>query len=274
MARMSAELPVPLVTRPWWSGRKSAFVAVAVTVYGFALWQTGTNPRAFIEGFPNLVRFVAGMFPPDFSSISHLLGRVVETIRIAVMGTALATAGAFFLAPLAARNISPSPLLYQASRFVCDVFRGISELVWAITFVAMVGLGPFSGVLALAVHSTGALGKYFSEAIEAIDLGIIEATTSTGARRIQVFLHGIFPELRTLFANYTLYYFEHNLRQATVLGIWWDRPRAAFVIAILQVSYRTHHCPAYASAGCDRRSGKRDHSEAAPRWGNCTGQIR
>ncbi len=216
---MSAELPVPLVTRPWWSGRKSAFVAVAVTVYGFALWQTGTNPRAFIEGFPNLVRFVAGMFPPDFSSISHLLGRVVETIRIAVMGTALATAGAFFLAPLAARNISPSPLLYQASRFVCDVFRGISELVWAITFVAMVGLGPFSGVLALAVHSTGALGKYFSEAIEAIDLGIIEATTSTGARRIQVFLHGIFPELRTLFANYTLYYFEHNLRQATVLGI-------------------------------------------------------
>ncbi len=74
-------------------------------------------------------------------------------------------------------------------------------------------------MLALAVHSTGALGKYFSEAIEAIDLGIIEATTSTGARRIQVFLHGIFPELRTLFANYTLYYFEHNLRQATVLGI-------------------------------------------------------
>lgn len=195
------------------------------------MWQTETNPKTFIEGIPDLVDFVGLMFPPHVvdwnapyfykaeTNLPTILWAAVETIQMAVMGTVLSVVFGFMLAMFAARNITPNVFVYQTTRTICDASRGISELVWALLFVAMVGLGPFTGVLALTVHNSGALGKYFSEAIEAIDVGVIESVESSGATRTQVFFHGIMPELRALFLSYILYYFEHNLRQATVLGV-------------------------------------------------------
>ncbi len=182
-------------------------------------------------GLPDMAKFVANMFPPHFfswdqpyfynreSEFEYVLLAALETFQMAVLGTVLAVIFGFALAMLAARNITPNLLVYQMTRTLCDGFRGISEVVWALLFVAMVGLGPFTGVLALAVHNTGALGKFFSEAIEAMDEGILESVEASGATRTQVFFHGIIPELGTLFMSYILYYFEHNLRQAMVLGI-------------------------------------------------------
>ena len=227
---MNAPKPLPENT-VWRPTVKYFAILCIVVIYGAAMWQTETNPKALIEGIPDMIEFTGKMFPPSFidwdspyfynaeSELPQILDTAVETLQMAVMGTVLAVVFGFLFAMLAARNITPNLFLYQASRTVCDAFRGISEIVWALLFVAMVGLGPFTGVLALAVHNSGALGKYFSEAIEAMDVGVLESVESSGATRTQVFFHGVMPELRTLFMSYILYYFEHNLRQATVLGV-------------------------------------------------------
>ena len=210
---------------------KYLFIVCVVAIYITAMWQTDSNPKAFIEGLPDMIKFVGLMFPPHVidwnapyfynaeSNFPAILTATVETIQMAVMGTVLAVVFGFLLAMFAARNITPNVFVYQSARTICDAGRGISELVWALLFVAMVGLGPFTGILALTVHNTGVLGKYFSEAIEAIDVGVIESVQSSGATRTQVFFHGIMPELSALFLSYILYNFEHNLRQSTVLGV-------------------------------------------------------
>ena len=222
----------PLPENTFWRPTLKYFVVLCiVAIYGLAMWQTETNPKALVEGVPDMLEFVDKMIPPSFidwespyfynaeSELPRILDTAVETLQMAIMGTVLAVVFGFLFAMLAARNITPNVFVYQAARTICDAFRGISEIVWALLFVAMVGLGPFTGVLALAVHNSGALGKYFSEAIEAMDVGVLESVESSGATRTQIFFHGVMPELRTLFMNYILYYFEHNLRQATVLGV-------------------------------------------------------
>ena len=212
-------------------GSRGLIGAAIIAVYIIAFWQTETDPFMLVMGLPDMARFFASMFPPHFfgwdqpyfynkeSEFQYILLAALETFQMAVLGTVLAVAFGFALAMLAARNITPNVFIYHGTRTLCDGFRGISEVVWALLFVAMVGLGPFTGVLALAVHNTGALGKFFSEAIEAMDEGILESVEASGATRTQVFFHGIIPELGTLFMSYILYYFEHNLRQAMVLGI-------------------------------------------------------
>ena len=218
-------------TAPWLPGRRELIAAAVLAIYIVAFWQTGTDPVSLVLGLPDMALFFASMFPPHFfgwdqpyfynreSEFPYVLLAAVETFQMAVLGTVLAVVFGFMFAMLAARNITPNIFVYQTTRTLCDGFRGISEVVWALLFVAMVGLGPFTGVLALTIHNSGALGKFFSEAIEAIDEGILESVESSGATRTQVFFHGIIPELGTLFMSYILYYFEHNLRQAMVLGI-------------------------------------------------------
>ena len=223
--------PSKIAPTRWMPGSLGLTGAVIIAVYIIAFWQTETDPFMLVMGLPDMARFFAGMFPPHFfgwdqpyfynkeSEFQYILLAALETFHMAVLGTVLAVAFGFVLAMLAARNITPNIFIYHGTRTLCDGFRGISEVVWALLFVAMVGLGPFTGVLALAVHNTGALGKFFSEAIEAMDEGILESVEVSGATRTQIFFHGIIPELGTLFMSYILYYFEHNLRQAMVLGI-------------------------------------------------------
>lgn len=120
---------------------------------------------------------------------------------------------------LAARNIMPYRPVYQATRTLFDACRGINEIVWALIFVSMVGLGPFPGVLALTVHLLGALGKYFSETIESVNQDLVTAIAATGANRIQTVYYGIVPQVKPLFIGYTFYYLEHSFRAATILGL-------------------------------------------------------
>jgi len=188
-------------------------------VYWWALAGTNTSPGNFINGIPNIIDYAGRMLPPDMSIIDLLLIRVLETIQIAIIGTTIGAICALPLSFLAARNVMPKKAVYHAVRAFFDVCRGIHEIVWALLFVSMVGLGPFPGVLALGVHITGALGKYFSEAIENINPQTINAILSTGANRIQMIFHGIMPEVKSLFTGYVLYYFEHSFRAATILGL-------------------------------------------------------
>jgi len=180
---------------------------------------TNTSIINFLNGFPEIGNYSREMFPPDLTIIPSLINSISETIQIAVMGTLLGTLIAFPLSFMAARNVMKIKVVYQLTRFFFDICRGVSEVVWALLFVAMVGLGPFPGVLALTVHLAGALGRYFSEAIETVDIEIVRAIKATGASNIHVISNAFFPEIRPLIFNYILYYFEHSVRAATVLGL-------------------------------------------------------
>ncbi len=192
---------------------------IIVAVYWWAIRGTDTNLTRAIEGIPFFVDFIKRMFPPDLTILDTLLIRSAETIQIAIMGTTLGALMALPLSFLAARNVMPIRIIYQATRTLFDICRAVNEIVWALLFVSMVGLGPFPGVLALAVHLTGALGRYFSEAIETTNPNVITAIMSTGANRVHIVVHGIIPEIKPLIIGYILYYFEHSVRAATILGL-------------------------------------------------------
>lgn len=160
-----------------------------------------------------------GFFPPDFARWPLYLEQLLITVKMALWGTALALLGALPLAFWAARNTAPHPLLYHLTRRLLDVMRGLNEFVLALIFVAAVGLGSFPGILALAVHTTGTLGKLFSEDIEGIDPGQLEAVTAAGGRPLQIFIHAVWPQIVPGVVSLTLYRFEANVRAATVLGL-------------------------------------------------------
>lgn len=201
---------------------KIKIIALLLLVAGIYWWSvvgTGLSLTQFVKGLPSMADFLGRMFPPDF----HILPRVIvatgETIQIAILGITLAIFFAFPLGFLSAENMAGRFGLYMIFRVIANVCRGVSEVVWALLFVATVGLGPFPGVLALTVHSTGALAKFFSEAIENIHEETILTLEATGASRIQIVFQGIIPEIMPHFITYALYYLEHNIRAATVLGI-------------------------------------------------------
>lgn len=190
-----------------------------VLIYYWAISGTGTNPIDFVKGIPFMIDFIGRMFPPDITNLGKFLLKAIETLQMAIVGSTLGALIALPLSFLAARNIMPYKPVYHTIRTVFDVFRGINEIVWGLIFVSMVGLGPFPGVLALTVHVIGALGRYFSEAIETVDPEIIKTILSTGASKIKVIIRGVFPQVKPLFINYSLYYLENNFRAATVLGL-------------------------------------------------------
>lgn len=148
---------------------------------------------------------------------------MLETVFLALMGTALSLVFALPLSFLGARNLmTGTPLgsaMYGATRTLFNVLRSVEVLIIAVMMVAVVGIGPFAGVLALAIHGIGALGKLYSEAIESIEPGPIEAVTATGATRLQVVMYGVLPQVVPQFVAFTLYRWDINVRMATVIGL-------------------------------------------------------
>ena len=209
------------ITKKKFGGKYKGFLIgiLIVIIYYWAISGTDTSPTNFFKGIPFMIDFIGRMFPPDISNLGRFLLKTVETLQMAIVGSTLGALIALPLSFLAARNIMPNKFVYHTVRTIFDTFRGINEIVWGLIFVSMVGLGPFPGVLALTAHVTGALGRYFSEAIETVDPEVIKAVVSTGANKIQVIIRGIFPQVKPLFINYMLYYLENNFRAATVLGL-------------------------------------------------------
>jgi phosphonate transport system permease protein len=146
------------------------------------------------------------------------LREMVVTVQIALWGTFLAVACAIPLGLLSSANIVPA-WVYQPVRRVMDSARAINEMVFAMLFIVAVGLGPFAGVLALWVHTTGILAKLFSEAVEAIDPQPVEGIRATGANALEEILYGVIPQVLPLWISYALYRFESNVRSASVVGM-------------------------------------------------------
>jgi phosphonate transport system permease protein len=201
----------------WWKYVGATLVGIGVMWW--AAIGSQLSATELVKGMPWIADFLSRMLPPNWEFMQKLVKPAIETVQIALWGTALAIVLALPVCFLAARNISPHIAVFHAMRQVLNVMRGINEIILALIFVAAVGLGPFPGVLALALHGAGMLGKFFAESIEDIDQGPIEALRSTGAGPIQTIVFGVIPQVVTTWIAVILYRFETNLRQATVLGM-------------------------------------------------------
>lgn len=188
-----------------------------LAIYGWFLVATEVSLPRFLRGLPWMADFVRRMVPPDLSVLGSAVVGALQTLQIAVVGTTVAALVALPLGFLSARNVAPASLFYPA-RVVLNFFRSIDTMVYALFFVAAVGLGPFPGVLAVVMYTAMTLAKLYSEAIEGIEPGPVEAITATGANRLQVLRFGILPQVLPLFASYILYRLETNIRAATILG--------------------------------------------------------
>jgi phosphonate transport system permease protein len=197
-------------------GRWAGWIALAA-VFVWSALSTEVSLGRTIEGLPFMWDFIRRMVPPDPSVLGNALRGAIQTVQIAIVGTGVAAVLALPLGFAAARNSSPVFLFYGA-RSLLNVFRAVDTLVYALFFVAAVGLGPFPGVLAVVVYTTTVLAKLYSEAIEAIEPGPVEAVRATGATQLQVLRWGVVPQLVPQFLSFTLYRFETNVRAAAILG--------------------------------------------------------
>ncbi len=210
----------PAVT--WREKRASLFRVLAWALLAAVIvWSWRGSEVRFTELFRhagNMWTFSKDFLPPNFSEWRTYLKEMVVTLQIAVTGTFLAVVASIPLGLLCAENMVPS-WIYQPIRRLMDAARAINEMVFAMLFVVSVGLGPFAGVLALFVHTTGILAKLYAEAVETIDPRPVEGIRSTGAGRLEEILYGVLPQVLPLWLSYSLYRFESNVRSASVVGM-------------------------------------------------------
>jgi phosphonate transport system permease protein len=214
----SPSAPEPLVALPRRS-LASLFAWGAVLALLAASWKgADMRPLELLRDSGNMAKYLADFFPPDFSDWRNYLRELLVTLEIALWGTALAVICAIPCGLLSAANVAPW-WIHQPMRRLMDASRAINEMVFAMLFVVAVGLGPFAGVLALWVHTTGILAKLFSEAVEAIDPQPVEGIRATGAHKLEELAFGVLPQVMPLWISYSLYRFESNVRAAAVVGM-------------------------------------------------------
>jgi len=189
-----------------------AFVAVCLVV-------AKVDPAALIRGLPRLVEWASTAWPPYGQELDIIAYRAFETVAVATVGTLAAALLAAPMAMLVANNTAPHVWLATPLRWFANACRGIDTVVFAILFVAAVGLGPFAGVLGMIVHSLGVLIKLNSEAIETLPRAPLEAAAMSGAAPAKVMSHAVLPAVLPNFASVSLYVWEANVRTSTVLGI-------------------------------------------------------
>jgi phosphonate transport system permease protein len=190
-----------------------------VAVYWLCLSFAEVDLGRLMRGLPRLLSWAARSWPPDFSEAATLFTRAAETLAMATLGTTLGCAIAIPVCFLAASNTTPNRITYNASRIFLNTLRGIDSFVFALLFVAAVGLGPFAGLLGIGIHSAGSIAKLWSEAVETAAAGPVEAATLSGASKIKVFVFALLPDVMPSLISTLLYIWEFNVRASTVLGI-------------------------------------------------------
>jgi phosphonate transport system permease protein len=192
----------------------------AIGYLGWLWIKFGLTPDVLLKGLTKLGIFLASMLPPDPGPYAaEFLSATGETLGMAFLGTLFASIIAFPLAFLGASNVVSNPFLHFLTRRFFDVFRGIPAIIWALLFVASLGLGPMAGVLALMMSDFAALAKMGAEAIENADRKPVEGVASTGATKLQILRFALLPQVLPIQLSQSLYFFESNVRSAAVLGI-------------------------------------------------------
>jgi phosphonate transport system permease protein len=198
--------------------RVGGFVAVVV-FFAVCLRLSEVDLGRLLAGLPRLAAWAAKAWPPQTGEIDVMLLRAAETVAIATVATAVATVLAFPASILIARNVTPWPWISLPFRWLINWFRGIDTVVFAILFVAAVGLGPFAGVLGMIVHSLGVIAKLNAEAIETVPDAPLESAAMTGASRTSIVTYALLPSVLPNLASVSLYVWEANVRTSTILGI-------------------------------------------------------
>jgi phosphonate transport system permease protein len=215
---------------PRFSWKPALAVLIILGLTGWSIAGTEFDLIKLLTSTGPIERFVSEMFPPDLSAVTlrTTATGIIETFQMSFLGALI---GAIVASPLAAFATGEAPTVgasrgerllrvvpYHLSRFILNVFRSVPDILWALVFVVALGLGPFPGTLALAVHSAGILGKLYSETLEAVPARPVEALRATGAGTLQSFLFGRLPQAISGFTSLTLYQWECNIRSATILG--------------------------------------------------------
>ena len=171
------------------------------------------------NGLPAMGRILAEMVPPSTARLPQVGAALLETFQMAFLGTLVGAALSVPLAALAARGASPHPIIRHATRAVIAVCRTVPDLVWALLFVAAVGLGPFAGTLAIMVDKIGFCGRFFAEAIEEAEAGPQEALRALGGGRVAVLACAVLPAVLPSWTNTALFGLEKAVRASVVLGL-------------------------------------------------------
>lgn len=199
---------------------KLAAILVAVLVFYVVSWRLAQiDPAKLVNGLPKLGYWLSQAWPPKLDELPLFAERIAETMAMAAIGTTIATLLALPMAVLASRNITPFPRLYYPARWFLNALRGIDSFVFALLFVAAVGLGPFAGVLGIALHTWGSAAKFFADHIENAQLGPLEAVRTTGAGRNTAIVFALLPDILPVLLSTTLFWWEFNVRASTVLGV-------------------------------------------------------
>jgi len=193
-------------------------IFLAFTVY--ACIHLGVDPVRIAAGLPRLVWITRQLFPPETDGyLWTFVCSVVETFGMAITATLVSAILAVPLGLLGAHHLLPLWLLRWPLRRSLDLVRSVDSLLWALLFVNAVGMGPFSGVLALIMMNLGTLSKLLSEDVDHAAQGPIEGIQSLGANRLETIRFGILPQILPIYLSQVLYYLESNMRHATILGI-------------------------------------------------------
>ncbi len=197
-----------------------AFILLLTLVVGWKIVEI--DPVKFFTRFMRSGNIVKGLINPDFTEFRVYAAALAETIFLALLATLFAVPFAFVFSFIAARNLMIhnwlTRIIYYIVRTFATIGRSIEAIVWAIIFSVWVGIGPFAGMLALMIHSIAALTKLFSEQIENIDNGPVDAIKSTGATTLQVWIYAVTPQILTPFLAFTIYRWDINVRMATIVG--------------------------------------------------------
>lgn len=196
-----------------------ALYLMCVLLFTVSVNGVGVSPGDLVTGIPHMGRILSEMVPPDLNRLQAMARALVETFQMALVGAVFGVAMSVPLAIFASRTHTPHPLLYHAARLLVSLFRTVPDLVWALFFVASVGLGPFAGALAIMIDTVGFCGRFFAEAMEEVDRGPQEALGALGAGRQAIVVCAVLPAALPSFINTSLFSLEKGTRASVVLGL-------------------------------------------------------
>jgi phosphonate transport system permease protein len=200
------------------------FVAAALGLVVASFWSLDLQWARFlsVDALARMGRFVRELLEPNVEAVflARLLPAALETLAMSMVGTLLAVVGGLLLALPASKLFAEDHARWRApARLVLNVLRSVPELMWAALLLIAAGLGPFAGTLALALHTTGVLGRLFAEALENASPGPAFALRVRGVGEARVLLHATLPQVLPQLVSYTLYRWENNIRAAAILGV-------------------------------------------------------
>lgn len=203
--------------------KKVKRILIAIAVVALYIWTfLGIDidwGRAIERAISNAGIVIPLLFSPDWAETAKVTSKIIETVFIAFAGSSMAAVLAVPLGFLAAKNMSRSKLLSAIGKWILSAIRAFPDIILAILFVVAVGPNAFAGVLAIAIGSTGMLGKLYSEVVESIDMHVVEAMEASGANKVQMLFYGVMPQIIPEFLSYAIYRFEIDVRASSILGI-------------------------------------------------------